>query len=488
MAEASPVAPEIFVGGRFVIPVSGRAYPNINPATGAQVGVAADAEPADMEAAIGAAHDALEQTSWARCPEARYRAINQLYDVLTRNRDEWRRLFVLEGGAPVQIARGGFFDAAIETLPYWAKMARDYEYEQSLPDQQFPHGVSRRTVVREPVGVVAAIVPWNSPFQLALAKIVPALAAGNSVVLKPAPDTPWSGLIIARAVAQTDIPPGIFNVVTSSANEIGDTLTGDVRVNMVTFTGSTAVGKHVAARGAQTVKRVTLELGGKSAFIALDDGDPQAVAAMAAAQISFHAGQGCALLTRLLLPRSRYKEGVEAVAEAMSKITFGDPFDPASQMGPLISQRQLDRVLGYIEAGKREGARLVLGGNRGPGPGFFVEPTLFADVRPESTIAQEEIFGPVLSVIPYDTEDDAVAIANGTKYGLSSGVMGSPDRAAAIARRLRAGSCSVNGGVWYGVDSPFGGYRESGVGRENGVQGFEEYLETKVVAETVVPA
>jgi aldehyde dehydrogenase (NAD+) len=344
---------------------------------------------------------------------------------------------------------------------------------------------SNRLVVREPVGVVGAITPWNFPFMLNLSKLTPALAAGCTVVLKPAPDTPYSATWIGKIVAEeTDIPPGVVNVVTSAdPAAVGEALTGSPLVDMISFTGSTAVGKHIAARGAETLKRVFLELGGKSANIVLDDADFASVLP-STGMVCMHSGQGCAITTRLLLPRSRYDEGVAMVREAFESFPYGDPTDFSNMAGPLINARQRERVLGLIETGKREGAKCLVGG--GPATqfdrGYFVQPTLFVDVDPESTIAQQEIFGPVLAVIPYEDDDDAVRIANNSRYGLSGAVnSASLDRALGVARRIRTGTIAVNGGQWFGPDSPFGGYKESGLGREHGVQGFEEYLETKTI-------
>jgi aldehyde dehydrogenase (NAD+) len=304
-------------------------------------------------------------------------------------------------------------------------------------------------------------------------------------VLKPAPDTPYSATFIGKLVAEeTDIPPGVFNVVTSAdPAAVGEVLTESPDVDMISFTGSTAVGKRIAARGADTLKRVFLELGGKSANIILDDAD-FATALPSTGMVCIHSGQGCAITTRLLLPRSRYDEGVEIVKAAFESFPYGDPTDLNNMAGPLINARQRERVLGYIEKGKAEGAKCVVGG--GPATqfekGYFVQPTLFVDVDPDMTIAQEEIFGPVLVVIPFDDDDDAVRIANNSRYGLSGGVISkSLDRAMSVARRIRTGTVSVNGGGWFGPDSPFGGYKQSGLGREHGVEGFEEYLETKTL-------
>jgi aldehyde dehydrogenase (NAD+) len=344
---------------------------------------------------------------------------------------------------------------------------------------------SGRQVWHEAIGVVGAITPWNFPFMLNLSKLGPALAAGCTVVLKPAPDTPYAATFIGRIVAEeTDIPAGVVNVVTGSdPAEAGEIITGDPRVDMISFTGSTAVGKRIAARSAETLKRVFLELGGKSANIVLDDADFAAVLP-SSGMVCMHSGQGCAITTRLLLPRKRYDEGVEIVKGSFETFPYGDPNDLNNMAGPLVNRKQYDRVLGYIQKGKDEGARCLVGG--GPATqferGYYVQPTLFADVDMSMTIAREEIFGPVLVVIPYEDDDDAVRIANDTRYGLSGAINGgSLDRAKAMARRVRTGTIAVNGGQWFGPDSPFGGYKESGSGREHGIQGFEEYLETKTV-------
>jgi aldehyde dehydrogenase (NAD+) len=291
--------------------------------------------------------------------------------------------------------------------------------------------------------------------------------------------------MLGRIVAEkTDIPAGVLNVVTSSDHLIGEALTLSPKVDMISFTGSTAVGQRIMEKGAATMKRVFLELGGKSATIVLDDAD-LGIATMMGMGACFHAGQGCAIQTRMLLPRSRYDEGVELLTGLFAAVPFGDPQRPDVMMGPLISAKQRERVLGYIEKGKAEGARLVRGGAVPAhlDKGYFVEPTLFADVDPGATIAQEEIFGPVLAVIPYDDDDDAVRIANDSIYGLSGAVTSaSEERAMAVARRVRTGTLMVNGGFWNAPDVPFGGYRQSGVGRENGIEGFEEYLEVKAIA------
>ena len=305
------------------------------------------------------------------------------------------------------------------------------------------------------------------------------------MVLKPAPDTPWNATRLGRLMAEkTDIPAGVVNVVTSSDHLVGEVLTLSPMVDMISFTGSTVTGKRIMEKGAATLKRVFLELGGKSAMIVLDDADFPSVVPTGSA-VCMHAGQGCAMQTRMLLPRSRYEEGVELIMAAMSQMPYGDPNDMGNYMGPLISEKQLNRVLGYIAKGQQEGATLALGGSRPARlpKGWFVEPTLFTDVDNSMTIAREEIFGPVLAVIAYDDDEHAIRIANDSEFGLSGGIFSADEaRATSMARRIRTGSLSVNGGVWYGADSPYGGYKGSGIGRQNGLEGFEQHLETKAIA------
>ncbi len=338
---------------------------------------------------------------------------------------------------------------------------------------------------KEPVGVVGVIVPWNYPVEITLNKLGPVLAMGNTCVLKPAPDTPWNATRIGRLVAErTDIPPGVVNVVASSDHLVGEVLTTSPQVDMVAFTGSTATGRRVMAAASDSLKPVFLELGGKSVCLVLDDADFEATIPGAASSVCFHAGQGCAMATRLLVPRSRYDEAVELAAAGFAGVTYGDPSDPANLMGPVVSERQRERVLGYIETGRAEGARVVCGGGRPAhlDRGWYVEPTLFADVDNSMTIAREEIFGPVMVMIPYEDDDDAVRIANDSPYGLSGMIMsGDLDRSKAVAGRIRTGTLSLNGGVWYGADAPFGGYKQSGIGRQCGIEGLEIFTETKTV-------
>jgi len=473
------------IDGQLVESSNGATFENVNPATEEVIGVCADGTKEDMGMAIAAARGAFDETSWSTDHAFRRKCLNQLCEALVRAREELRAIVVAEAGSPILLAYGVQCDTYIDAMPYWADLAGSYAYESEMSEITFMGQRQRRVMRREPVGVVGAITPWNFPLYLNLCKIGPALAAGNTVVLKPAPDTPWSATNLGRLIAEeTDIPPGVVGIVASSDHMLGAALAADPRIDLVTFTGSTTTGRSVMEAGSATVKKLFLELGGKSAAIVLDDADIAKVAPVAAT-VCVHAGQGCALQSRLLLPRSRYEEGLEAVKAAFENFPYGDPTDPSKMMGPQVSKKQQERVLSYIEKGKQEGARLVTGGGV-PSHlpvGYFVEPTLFGDVDPDSTIAQEEIFGPVLCAIPFEDDDDAVRIANNSIYGLSGGVTSASEkRSLSVARRIRTGTLSINGAQWFDVDTPFGGYRQSGVGRENGVMGFEEYLETKVMA------
>jgi aldehyde dehydrogenase (NAD+) len=476
----------MLIGGELVAAASGATFDNINPTTEDVIGSVTDGAAADMDRAIAAARTAFDTTSWSTDRDLRKHCLQQLQDAIESEREELRAELIAEAGAPLALTYGPQLDGPLEDgIRFPLKMIDDFPWERDL-DPAAPFGIpSRRGVWKEPVGVVGSIVPWNFPFEVTINKVAQVLATGNTTVLKPAPDTPFNATRLGRLVAEkTDIPPGVFNVLVTSDNMVAEQLTLDPRVDMISFTGSTAVGKRIMEKGAATLKRVFLELGGKSAMIVLDDADFASIIPLGS-MVCMHAGQGCAMQTRMLLPRSRYDEGVELVTQAMGAVPYGDPTDPGVIMGPVISAKQRDRVLGYIAKGQEEGAKLVLGGGRPAHlpKGYFVEPTLFVDVDNSMTIAQEEIFGPVLTVSPYDDDDDAVRIANDSGYGLSGGVYSaSEDRATAIARRIRTGSIGINGGLWYGADSPYGGYKSSGLGRQNGLEGFEQYLETKAVA------
>lgn len=478
----------MLIDGKLVDGEAG-SFVNINPATEAALGEVSDASTADMLRAIDAARRAFDETGWSTDHQLRKRCLEQLHDAIESEKEELREELIREVGAPRAVTHGPQLDAPLaDGLRYPARLIDTFPWETDLGDQVVSvTGVNTtRKVWHEPVGVVGAITPWNFPFEVVLNKLGQALATGNTVVLKPAPDTPFNATRIGRLIAeQTDIPAGVVNVVTASDHLVGEELTLSPKVDMISFTGSTTVGKRIMEKGAATMKRLFLELGGKSATIVLEDADFE-FACMLGIGPLMHAGQGCAAPTRMLLPRSRYDEGVAILKGLYENIVAGDPQDPGTLCGPVISARQQSRILGYINKGVEEGATLLVGSAEAPArfdSGFWVDPALFTDVDNSMTIAQEEIFGPVLAVIAFDDEDDAVRIANDSAYGLAGNVMsGSLESSLRVARRLRAGFIGLNGTVGYGADTPFGGYKNSGVGRQNGLAGFGQYTEIKSVA------
>jgi len=488
MAIGADRSSDLFIDGALRPGRSGR-FATVNPATEEVLGTAANADRADMDDAIAAARRAFDAGDWASDTELRVHCIRQLRDALRADIEDVRAITIAEAGAPRLLTAAAQLEGPVEDLNFSADTAETYSWRTDR-GVAAPMGIrTGRVVVREPVGVVGAITPWNFPHQINLAKIGPALAAGNTVVLKPAPDTAWCAAILGELIDEhTDFPPGVLNIVTSDDHAVGALLSADPRVDMVSFTGSTATGRAVMAAAAPTVKKVFLELGGKSAFLVLDDADLTAACSVAAFTASVHAGQGCAITTRLVVPRARYDDAVSAAAATMSGIKPGDPDKPGTICGPLISARQRDRVQSYLDLALAEGGTFACGGGRpaGRGRGFFIEPTVVAGLTNEARVAREEIFGPVLTVIAHDGDDDAVRIANDSPYGLSATVFSAdPQRAQRIADRLRVGTVNVNGGVWYSADVPFGGYKQSGVGREMGIAGFEEYLELKTIATAV---
>lgn len=475
----------LFIDGKLVAGSAGT-FPTVNPATEEVLGVAANADQADMSAAIGAARVAFDETDWSTNTELRVRCLRQLREALQANVEDLRELTISEVGAPRMLTSGAQLEGPIDDLAFSADTAENFAWRTDL-GYATPQGIpTNRVVAREAVGVVGAITPWNFPHQINLAKVGPALAAGNTLILKPAPDTPWVAAVLGEIIAEhTDFPAGVINIVTSDDHGVGALLSKDPRVDMVSFTGSTNTGRAVMTDAAVSIKKVFLELGGKSAFIVLDDADLGGACAMAAFTVAMHAGQGCAITTRLVVPRAKYDEAVDAAAATLGGIKPGDPNSKRTVCGPVISARQRDRIQGYLDSAIAEGGRFACGGGRPADldTGFFIEPTVIAGLDNSAKVSREEIFGPVLTVIAHDGDDDAVRIANDSPYGLSGTVFGADnDRAQAVASRLRVGTVNVNGGIWYSADAPFGGYKQSGIGREMGIAGFEEYLETKLIA------
>ncbi|GAS92593.1 aldehyde dehydrogenase family protein [Mycolicibacterium brisbanense] len=462
-----------------------RTFPSVNPATGEVLGYAPDATVADAEAAVAAAREAFDTTEWATDTALRVRCLRQFHQALIDHRAELAALTTAEVGATAALCAGAQLDQPIDIVRYYAELLATYPLTEDLGNIESRGMQHHRWVEKEAAGVVAAIIAYNYPNQLALAKLAPALAAGCTVVLKAAPDTPLITLVLGELIAaHTDIPAGVVNVISGADPAVGAVLTTDPAVDMVTFTGSTPTGRAIMAAASATLKKVFLELGGKSAAIVLDDADFATAALFSAFSMVTHAGQGCALTSRLLVPARHRDEIVELVKNNFGLVRFGDPTDPQTYMGPLISEKQRDKVDSMVQRAVAAGATLVTGGEK-VDPGFFYTPTLLTDVDPDSEIAQEEVFGPVLAVIAYEDDDDAVRIANNSIYGLSGAVFGSEERALAVARRIRTGTFSINGGNYFSPDSPFGGFKQSGIGREMGRAGLEEFLEYKTFATVV---
>ncbi len=475
----------MLIDGELVGAEGGRTYENINPANEEVIGTAPNASVGDVERAIRAARKAFETTSWSTDASLRRRSLGQLQAALTKNLDTLRPILVAEAGSPIALTYDIMLDTSIPMMSHYIDLLDSYDFECTIDPAPGDDPGLRRIIRHEAIGVVSAITPWNYPFYLAIAKLTAALAAGNTVVLKPAPDTPWNTLEIGRIVKEyTDIPDGVVNIVSTDDNEVAAVLTSHPEVDAITFTGSTATGRRIMAAAAPTVKRVTLELGGKSSAILLDDADFGSVIPGVAGSTCSHAGQGCGIYSRLVVPRSRLDEAVEIAVAVMQQMPWGDPNDPGNYMGPLANKRQYESVLRFYDIAQQT-SRVVLGGkasNRFE-KGYWVEPTVITDVDSLSTVPQEEIFGPLLSILSYEDDADAVRISNNTIYGLAGGVWSADvERAMNVARGMRAGSIGVNGAMWMHESVPFGGYKQSGVGREWGVQGLEDLMETKSIA------
>jgi aldehyde dehydrogenase (NAD+) len=478
---------QLLIDGKLVPAALGGTFPNVDPYTTQQIGPTPEATVADVDAAVIAARRAFDETKWAEDHAFRGRCISQLREALQRHAEELRGILVAEVGCPIFMTRSPMIqlDVPLTYLEDAAELARSYAFESYMADLDRGVQVDRRLVIKEPWGVAGIITPYNYPIQQLCAKVGPALAAGNTVVLKPSPFTPWSACFVGRVAAEeTEIPPGVLNVLTTTDAAVSEAMVAHPGVDMISFTGSTAVGRRIMATAADGVKKLFLELGGKSASIVLDDADIATVVSQGIFRMSRHSGQGCTNLTRMLLPREHYEAGLDVAAAACAQVPWGDPRDEKTHMGPQVARPHQQRVLGYIGKGLAEGGRLVAGGGVPEGTtGYFVEATVIADVKPGDTIAQEEIFGPVLAVIPYDTEEEAIRIANDSIYGLSGAVWSSStERGLRVARRVRTGTLDVNGASWWATDTPFGGMKQSGLGRENGVTGFEEYLDSRVIS------
>jgi aldehyde dehydrogenase (NAD+) len=481
---------KLFIDGQLRDATGGRTFDVIGPWTGAPVGKAADATAADVDAAIVAARHAFDHTDWSTNHEKRFELVKKYRALFEANRQRLSDLAVHEAGAALGAVTRAHVNMALDGWDDYLNVFGQVKWEKDYGTRPAFGMNHHRIAVYEPVGVVVAITPWNVPLYVNIGKVVAALLAGCTVILKPAPNTPGMGAIFGELAAEAGFPAGVMNVVFGSdPAEAGELMVQDPRVDLISFTGSTAVGKRIMEQGAATLKRVFLELGGKSAKIVLDDA-PNFAMDVATTMLVFHAGQGCAVQSRLLVPKSRYQEAVAILKHSYDAYgdNWGDIANEEHIMGPVVSKRQMERVMSYIELGQKEGATLLAGGKMRPdkGGGYFIEPTCFVDVTNDMRIAQEEIFGPVLVVIPFEDDEDAIRISNDSSYGLSGGVTsGDEARAMRVARRIRTGSMSVNNGMCIAGDIPFGGYKASGIGREWGLEGIEEFLETKMIATTV---
>ena len=471
-----------YIGGQWVAPVTANGTTDvIHSATEEVIGRVPMGTPADVDAAAAAAKTAFE--TWSTTPvDVRAKYLRDIGAALAARFEDIATTIQGEVGSPKGFSE--FVQAGL-SLGEWetfASLIEGYEWESTLGNS---------LIVKEPIGVVGAITPWNYPLYLIICKVGPALAAGCTVVLKPSEITPLNAYILAEVVHEVGLPAGVFNMVIGDGPTVGSAISKHADIDMVSFTGSGRAGAQVQRDAADTVKRVGLELGGKSANVVLDDADPTAVAMGAVFGAFINSGQTCSALTRVLIPASREQEYTDAIVAEASLVRLVDPHadepDLFHSLGPLSSKAHQERVRSYIQKGIDEGATLLVGGPEQPEDkeiGFYVKPTVFGGVTPDMSIAQEEIFGPVLVVIPHDGDDDAVRIANDSDFGLSGSIeSGDLERAKSVARRIRTGTMAVNGGVWFSPDAPFGGYKQSGLGREMGVAGFEEYLETKTIAE-----
>ena len=465
---------KLYINGQWVAPSCGEVFEVVNPATEEIIGAIPAAMEQDADAAIVAARNAFE--GWASTPlEERADWLDKIHAALKTRSGEMAELITAELGMPLKLTRMIQVGLPMVTLVSYANHARTFPFEEKI---------GHSLIVKEAAGVVAAITPWNYPLHQIVAKVAPALAAGCTVVLKPSEVTPLNAFLLADIIDQVGLPAGVFNLVSGAGPIVGERLAIHEDVDLISFTGSTRAGKRVAELAAAGVKRVALELGGKSASVVLGDADLAEAVKGTAKSCFLNSGQTCSAWTRLLVPEDRYDEAAKLAVSAAKKFQLGDPMDENTRLGPLVSKRQHQRVRDYIRRGCQEGAVLLVGGPDSPAGlerGNYVQPTVFGRVTPEMTIAQEEVFGPVLAIMTYRSEDEAVSLANSTPYGLAAGVWSADEtRAMAVARRLRAGQVDINGAS-YNTEAPFGGYRQSGYGREMGRFGLKEYLEVKSI-------
>jgi betaine-aldehyde dehydrogenase len=473
--ERGNVHRNLYIGGKWEPQAGTGSIDVVSASTEKVIGSVPEGTREDVNRAVRAARAALDN-GWSQTTvHERADWLKKIAGALKERGESIAATIAQEVGSPLSMATNIQAGLPVVVTSGYADLIGELKLEQEIGNS---------LVIREPYGVVGAITPWNYPLHQIMAKVAPALAAGCAVVLKPSEVAPLNSYILAEACESIGLPAGVLNIVTGYGPVVGEAIAMHPLVDMVSFTGSLRAGRRVGSLAADTIKKVTLELGGKSAFVVLDDAPFEKAIPAGARNAMLNSGQTCSAWTRMVVPRSRYQEALDLAAQAVSSLKLGDPMDSSTRLGPLISSAQRERVEGYIAKGKQEGARVVMGGKRPAAfsKGYYVEPTIFADVQPKMIIAQEEIFGPVLSILPYETEEEAIRIANDTIYGLAGGVWsGDPDRALRVARRMRTGQVDVNGGK-YNPMAPFGGHKQSGIGRELGMFGLEEYFQIKSIA------
>lgn len=471
----------LFIGGTWLPPEGTEKIEVVSPSTEQVVARVPEAAEADVDKAVAAAREAFDRGPWPRTPVAERAAVlSKVAEAITAESGDMAQLISGEMGSPVSWATLGQVFAPTMIFNYYAGLAGTFAFDEVRAGVLNPQVL----VTKEPVGVVGAIAPWNVPLFIAAAKLAPSLLAGCTVVFKPAPETPLDAFRLAELFTEAGLPEGVLSVV-PGGREVGEHLVTHPGVDKISFTGSTAAGKRIGGLCGERLKRCTLELGGKSAAILLDDVDLAATLPTLLPNAIMNNGQACIAQTRILAPRERYQEVVDALVDQVRAMPVGDPLDPATEVGPVVAARQRDRVEGYIHSGQEDGAKVAIGGGRPAGfdKGYYVEPTVFVDVDNKMKIAQEEIFGPVLSVIPFEGDEEAVSIANDSHYGLCGSVWTSDNqRGLDVARQVRTGTYMLNTGVPIDFATPFGGYKESGVGREFGPEGLEIFLEEKSIA------
>ncbi|CAN5515830.1 aldehyde dehydrogenase family protein [soil metagenome] len=479
----------MLIDGELVASVSGERFDNVSPATGLVLGSTAAACAEDMDRAIAAARRAFDHTDWSTNKALRRRCLDQFQAAIEAEQEDLREELIAEVGCPTMTTQTAQLDWPLaDALRYPGRLIDEFDWERTLDGGGLFGDRNVRTVVKEAVGVVGAITPSNFPIEVILNKLGPALATGNTVVLKPDPNTPWNATRLGRLIAEhTDIPAGVINIVPTPSNDVAARLGADPRVDMISFTGSTAVGRALMRQGADTMRRTFLELGGKSALIVLDDANPAALVPSAVG-VCVHAGQACASTTRMLVHRSLFDDAAASVTAVFAGVPVGDPVDPQTLVGPVITAAAKQKILDACAQARDSGAEITTGGGAYTDlpdhlrDGHFVAPTVIVGVDNSAPIAQQEIFGPVLVILPFDDDDEAVRLANDSAFGLAGAVMSrSTERGMSVARRIRTGAVGVNGGMYYGADAPFGGYKNSGIGRQCGIEGFEQYLETKTI-------